>query len=174
MQPIEVHRQIGGHDIRVVCSMLTGRERVLVDGEEVSNKLSWRMRTVHRFELDGRNMEVDVAISSIWEGRLGIVFRLDGETVGVTRWAFSEGHSGEENPKESQWLEDWRLPGWMSGLFWLPYGALLVLELVATFSGNEAAITGWATPGLLVLGITGLVLMCGTWFRGLRLTAKTG
>lgn len=172
MKPIEVTRCIGDHEVRVVCSMLTGREQVFVDGQEVSNKLSWRLRTVHRIELGQHQLEVEVVIASLWESRLGILFRLDGETVGVTRWAMSEQGISEESEEESQWLADWRLPTWLSTLFWMPYIALLALDIVATVTGNETGVNVAISIGLMALGTVGVVLMIASWLRGMVLSTK--
>ncbi len=172
MKPIEVTRQIGEHQVRVVCSMLTGREQVFVDGREVSNKLSWRLRTRHRIDLEPHQLEVEVMVASLWEGRLGIRFRLDGETVGVTRWALGDDGLSEESEAESRWLADWRLPGWLSALFWMPYIALIALDMVATFSGKEDAVNALISTGLMALGGVGVLLMVFSWLRGMVLSTR--
>ncbi|ADN74383.1 hypothetical protein Fbal_0169 [Ferrimonas balearica DSM 9799] len=168
MGPIEIQREIAGHDVKVEVSMWSGRERVLIDGEEVSNTLSWRFTTLHQLVLDGRPFEVEVSIQNLWDGRLGVVFRLDGETVGVTRWALSS-EASEESDEETNWLADWRLPGWLSALFWLPYLGLIVADMVATFTDQEALLGTVIPPALLLLGALGVALSLTTWIRGMTL-----
>ncbi|MBY5994056.1 hypothetical protein [Ferrimonas balearica] len=167
MQPIEFTQMVAGHEIRVLCSVWSGRERVLVDGVEVSNKLSWRFKTLHHIELAGQPLEVEVQISSVWEGRLSVVFRHAGQTLAVSRWAMSQ---AEESDEERRWLADWRLPTWLSSLFWLPYFGLLLLDLLVSFGDDSALYQGVIPLALAALGIAGLAVLLVTWLRGMTLS----
>jgi len=53
------------HEIVVYCSAISGREIVYVDEQEVSNKRSLRMNTVHEFAVDGNQLRIDITLKSL-------------------------------------------------------------------------------------------------------------
>lgn len=76
----------GEHTITVVTSMMSGRERVFVDDQLVSDKRSFRYHSCHTFALDGRTCDIRVRVKSIWRGPYIIEFRVDDHLVDSDEW----------------------------------------------------------------------------------------
>ena len=77
---------VGEHVIRVEASYLTGKERVYVDDELVSEKLTWRFQSEYQFQLDGKDVIVRLKVASMLTGPVAITLIVNGEVVDADIW----------------------------------------------------------------------------------------
>lgn len=77
---------VGEHVISVEASYLTGKERVYVDDELVSEKLTWRFQSEHQFQLDGKDVIVRLKVASMLTGPVAITLIVNGEVVDADIW----------------------------------------------------------------------------------------
>lgn len=77
---------VGEHVIRVEASYLTGKERVYVDDELVSEKLTWRFQSEHHFNLDDKSVTVRLKVASMLTGPVAITLIVNGEEVDADIW----------------------------------------------------------------------------------------
>jgi hypothetical protein len=80
--------ELGEHNIRVEKSKESGREWVYVNEQLVSEKLSWRFKTVHSFTVQGQAVEVMVQLSGRFRGSLEIELWVDGVLKDSDEWDF--------------------------------------------------------------------------------------
>lgn len=78
---------VGDHVIRVEASYLSGRERVYVDDQLISQKLTWRMQSEHSFELDGQAIVVRIKVESLGKGPVSVTLLVDGKEVDSDVWS---------------------------------------------------------------------------------------
>lgn len=77
---------IGDHVIRVEASYLTGKESVYVDDELISEKLTWRFTSEHKFELDGKQIAVRLKVGNLFTGPVSISLWVNGEEIDSDIW----------------------------------------------------------------------------------------
>ncbi len=78
-----------GHEIVVFCSAVSGKEIVYVDEEEVSNKRSLRMSTLHSFEIEGEPLSIEVTLLSLLTTDVRCVLFVGKEKVAEERKSIS-------------------------------------------------------------------------------------
>lgn len=77
---------IDDHVIRVEASYLTGKEYVYVDDKLISEKLTWRFTSEHKFELDGKHIVVRLKVSNLFIGPISITLLVDGNEIDADVW----------------------------------------------------------------------------------------
>ena len=77
---------IGDHVIRVEASYLTGKESVYVDDKLISEKLTWRFTSEHKFELDGKQIAVRLKVGNLFTGPVSITLWVNGEEIDSDVW----------------------------------------------------------------------------------------
>lgn len=93
------------YTITCIASMLSGMEQVYVNDQLVSEKRSFRFKSVHNFMLGEKQASIIVAVSSIFKGPYIIEFWLDGHKVDSDEWNYRRmiRHSKEINANKSMW-----------------------------------------------------------------------
>ncbi len=79
---------VDGHEIKVWGSTVTGRETIWIDGEEVVNRLSWKLKTRHHIQVEDRELIVEFAVLNVLSGRLGCSIFEGDERVAFAEQAF--------------------------------------------------------------------------------------
>lgn len=77
---------IGDHVIRVEASYLTGKESVYVDDKLVSEKLTWRFTSEHKFELDSKQISVRLKVGNLFTGPVSITLWVNDEEIDSDVW----------------------------------------------------------------------------------------
>ena len=77
------YQTIHGHQLAVYGSYFSGKERIWLDDELVSEKNSMKLRSRHGIDIEGQTYEIDFGFKSIWALLLG-EFSLDIHSQGET------------------------------------------------------------------------------------------
>ena len=83
------------HEITVWGSSWTGMEKVWIDNALVSEKRSLKFKTVHEFQLDGINYELELSIIGFWKGEVSVSLIKEGtheKTVRFSAYRDDEGN----------------------------------------------------------------------------------
>lgn len=76
MSHAEVHFEHLDRAIKLWFSTFSGKEKVYVNDELVSEGRSWRFKNIHRFTYQGTNYEVEVGVDG-WRGLLSSIYKIE-------------------------------------------------------------------------------------------------
>jgi hypothetical protein len=82
----------GGRGISAQCSVLTGKERIFVDGSLVSEKWSFGKTSTHQFTVEGDTYEVVFFIPHILSGNIECTLNKNGVRVECFRTSYRYRH----------------------------------------------------------------------------------
>ena len=142
-----VTEKIDQHEITIQFNGLTGREIVLVNGEEKFNRLNWNMKSDYLLQLDGQN-HVRVHLFAKLDSTLTISFLRGGRLLAKHEIPlFSDvGAKVLKEPANAAWLAELKLPIWLSLL--LPTSILLTL-LFKSVDNNVLSLLLFAVLGVV-------------------------
>lgn len=75
------------HEITVWGSSWTGMEKVWIDNALVSEKRSLKFKTIHAFQLDGFNYELELSVIGFWKGEVSVSLIKDGAHEKTVRFS---------------------------------------------------------------------------------------
>ncbi len=88
----EVYFEHLGREIIFRFSLYSGKERVFVDGKLVSETRNWYFTSAHRFQFEGTQYEVQIAIKKSLKGLLigesTILLKADGQLIDSDEFSY--------------------------------------------------------------------------------------
>lgn len=122
---------LGDDSIRVESSFLTGQEKVFLNEQLISKKLTWRFTSVHAFELKQQHIEVKFRVGNILRGPVVIELWVDGQMKDSDEWdlkgSLKQSHGVQ---RKGSW------PGTLLMIFiWSMAGAAVGFGLAFLFKG---------------------------------------
>ncbi|GAA4894640.1 hypothetical protein GCM10023333_29810 [Ferrimonas pelagia] len=160
MSKMRFEQEIEGQSIVVLCSIWSGREQVWLDGELVSDRHSWRMRTRHTVELKTGLIDVVVSVDS-WRDCIILVNWLRGELSLVQQ---RKGLFSDEVAADPSWVQEWRIPVWCSVAFWFPFGCLFGFNVMVWLLGGDAALVQLPLAIIALVALSCGLGVIGVWF----------
>ncbi len=109
---------LGEDSIRVETSILSGREWVYVNEKLVSNKLSWRFKTVHPLTVQGQTVEVIVKLSGRFRTAIQVELWVEGTLKDSDEWDLRRMTGTAPGQKKSWPLQATLLIIFLSGIGW--------------------------------------------------------
>lgn len=144
-------QDIDGHQVEVHFNGLTGRETVLVDGEEKINRLNWTMSSNYLVQLtEHTHIRIRIAIDSM--SNLKVEFLRGGTLVCQQEVALYQDTDGKllTEPENATWLAELKLPFLLTLL--IPLALLVALLL---FDARNVLVP--------LLSLSALCLLCLFW-----------
>ncbi|MEW5682105.1 MAG: hypothetical protein AB1780_06970 [Pseudomonadota bacterium] len=123
------------HTIKVLLSMVSGKEQVYVDDKLVSERRSFRYSSIHHFQLDGKPAEVRIRVGSIFKGPYFIEFWLAGQQRDSDEWDLKRMLSHLKAARQQQPLWQRLSMYFLYGLVGGAVGALVGYSLATLLKG---------------------------------------
>jgi hypothetical protein len=120
---------LGEDAIRVETSILSGREWVYLNEKLVSNKLSWRFKTVHPLTVQGKAVEVVVSLSGRFCSSIQIELWVEGALKDSDEWDLRRMTGTAPGQKKPWPLMTTLLIIFLSGIGWAYLGYKLATWL---------------------------------------------
>lgn len=126
----------GGRGISAQCSVLTGKERIFVDGSLVSEKWSFSKSSTHQFVVEDDTYEVVFFIPSILKGTIECTLKKNGVRVECFKTNYRYRH---RVASLLAYAFIGALLGFLVGYFNLPVWPILIASilLIAIFAARE-------------------------------------
>jgi hypothetical protein len=88
LKGVNYYFQDDDNEIRVFISMVSGKEIIHLNGNEVSNKRSLRTKTLHKFTQRKIRYEVEVKVTNILLGHIDCTIIKDGVHVETSQYSY--------------------------------------------------------------------------------------
>lgn len=134
------HFEDGENDITVNASAISGRERIYVNDELVSDKVRWKLKSHHDIDYQGVPYQVRFKVTDILGGKLECAVSKGGTEIEAKTIAFYSGGPGEIALK--------MLPIFLLGAFFGSSGIMFGRFLAK----SEESIAFLSSPFLIGLG----------------------
>ncbi len=121
----------GEDTITCVASLITGKEQVYINDQLVSEKRSFRFKSVHHFQLNGQQASITISVGNLLKGPYTIEFWLDGTRVDSDEWNYqrllAQAKSAHANKSLGQVMGVYFIYGMIGGFVGALFGYLIAL-----------------------------------------------